>query len=776
MARRAGLIIILLGAFALRVLGLDTIPAGLSHDEAYNGVTALQILNGGEYRIFFEINKGIEPLIIYLEAIAFHFFGVGPVQLRLVNVSAGMLTVALVYPVAARWFDRRVALWAMAGVAISFWAVFVSRLTLRAVLLPPLLLLTLYFIQVAVAAPTQRRALLCFALSGLAGGASMYTYLSSRFVPILIVAWVGYHWLRTRRQHWGGLAVWLIIWAAMFTPLVMYYVENQASFSERANQVTNLPHLLAGNPWPMLEETGRTLGMFILAGDETDRYNLNGRPVFDPINGAVFSLGVLWLLWRLFQSPDRAWPAAGLLIWGVVMLTPDFITDDSPHFLRTIGALPTIYVIWACGLVLLADGLARLRMPAIAHTALLALIVAGMTAHTSYDYFYRWANAAEGRHIYGADIAAVAEYVKENQAEGLMALSAEYYRDLDPFRFALHFGGDPPFVLWFDGGQSLAFPPPESGLSPQYVFAASRPPSEFWADILTPAVSHRAYAVYTLPSNVAERYQTFFNADPLHIALNNDLLLNHYRIFGTLESGGQLKIVLGWQALRGLPPGTDYTFLVQLRDAQGHLWAQADGSGYDPMNWQPGVVGLQYLKLNLPTDLPRRQYNLTAQVVNRQTGQSLPTEAGQSVIRLETITAQLPPHPEMPDRLPNFNPGDTSGFLALRGYRVTPTPETLAIQLHWEVLQPIPRDVALEFFLIGANNQTLYPWPALPPMGGEWPTSQWPVGYWVQDRLDLPRLADIPVGRWRLWIRVSPDESFELDTIVIEDKLHGSHN
>ena len=132
---------ILLVALALRIAVIDQIPPGLSHDEAYNGVTAIQVLEG-QHRIFFEINKGIEPLIIYLEALAFYLFGIGPVQLRLINIFCGILTVALVYPLATRLFNRRVALLVMAGLAISFWAVFVSRLALRAVTFPPLLLIT----------------------------------------------------------------------------------------------------------------------------------------------------------------------------------------------------------------------------------------------------------------------------------------------------------------------------------------------------------------------------------------------------------------------------------------------------------------------------------------------------------------------------------------------------------------------------------------------------------------------------------------------------------
>jgi 4-amino-4-deoxy-L-arabinose transferase-like glycosyltransferase len=256
---------VLLLVFALRVIDLPHLPPGLSHDEAYNGIAALEVMNG-HYRFFYEINKGIEPLIIWLEGWAFQWWGVGPTQLRLVNVLAGLLTVALVYPLTARLFNRRIALLAMTGVAVSFWAIFVSRLTLRAVLLPPGLLLTLYFLWLALKpnspvngvtssapprpphwggktkippsggiggpAPHSPFTPIWFSLSGLFAGITMYTYLSARFVPLIVLAMFGYQWFRGRigKQHWLGLALFVLVWGVISGPLAAYYWQNAESF------------------------------------------------------------------------------------------------------------------------------------------------------------------------------------------------------------------------------------------------------------------------------------------------------------------------------------------------------------------------------------------------------------------------------------------------------------------------------------------------------------------------------------------------------------------
>lgn len=776
-------------AFALRVVNLSSTPPGLSHDEAYNGIAAMQVLEGQQRPIFFEINKGIEPLIIYLEALAFYLFGIGPVPLRLVNVICGLLTVALVYPLAVRLFGRRVALLATAGLAISFWAIFVSRLTLRAVTLPPLLILTIYCLWRGLAHRERLHTLKWFVLGGLAAGATMYTYLSGRFLPFLIAAIFGYQLLRgqVKQRHWLGLLALALVWAALFFPLARYYLDHPDSFARRADQVLTLPYALNGDFGPLLENSLATLGMFTFRGDETDRYNLAGRPVFDWANGLLFYLGLGLLALRLGRRARLAGPAALLLLWLFFMLLSDLITSESPHFLRTIGVLAAVYIIWALGLGAAWDWADRRLAPRAAVTgpallpfrsyfapALVGLLFLLTTLHTGYDYFWRWAASPEARYIYGADIAEVAGYVKRRPEGDLLAISAEYYRDLDPFRFQLHFGGQPPFAIWFDGRQSLAFPPPGSGLSPRYLFPASAPPAAAWLPFLepVPAESGREYTLYRLAGGSQQPVSSDSTPDsPLGIHVNDDLVLSAYRLLGPLVTGGRLQLVLAWQALRSLPPGSDYTFLLRLRDSQGHIWAEADGNGYDPVYWQPGVLGRQLLTLRLPGDLPLRVYHLTLEVVDRNSGRSLPDTTGETVFTLGQLPAQLAASPRIMDvgRLPNpVAAGEPARAypaggppVALRGYQLhnpfLRPGETLSLSLHWQVLARPGQDYRLLFFLApndgpDAAAAPVYAWPPLEPVGGEWPTGGWPAGYWVQDRLELPIEPDVPPGDFKLWL------------------------
>lgn len=787
------LVAILLLAFALRIAALDQIPAGLSHDEAYNGVTAIEVLNG-KHAIFFEINKGIEPLIIYLEALAFVAFGIGPVQLRLVNVIFGMLTVALVYPLTTRLFDRHVARLAVAGVTLSFWAVFVSRLALRAVLLPPLLLLTLYLFWRALAKATTFQpshppslhssnppafsSFIFFALSGLTAGVTMYTYLSSRFVPLIILTLFVYLALSHRVSLWHGfgLALFLALWATMSGPLVDYFFQHQLSFTHRADQVSTLPYALNGEFGPLLDNSLRTLGMFTFQGDTTGRYNLDGRPVFDPFNGLLFYLGLALAAWQLIRAPARSAPSVLLFSALFFMLLPDLITDDSPHFLRTIGALPFVYIFWAIGLRKIDRGLQTIshrRRPGqsaahlprstsyVLRRTIYLLLFSLIALHTTTDYFFRWAKAPQARQIYGADIAEIAAYLKRSPSQDMPAISAEYYRDLDPFRLALHFGGSPPFVIWFDGRQTLAFPPQGSGLSPRYLFPTSAPAAEQWTDWLQPVFSEsgRDYRLYRLPEIwPLDRLES--ELTPLGVAVNDDLVLRGYRLTGEVVAGGQAQVLLLWQALRTLPPGTDYTFQVQLWDKAGHLWLAADGNGYDPEDWQPGVLAWQLVTLRFPGDFPPRTYALSLQVIDRRSGQALPTANGQARVGLGEVLGQLAAKPREinPDRLPNALPPEprpNMTGLALRGYeldqRRVPRQQPVTVTLNWFVQQQPQSNYRLAFFLMDQTGQTLYRWPAVEPLGGEWPTSRWPAGYWFRDQVDLPVAGEVPAGVFELW-------------------------
>jgi 4-amino-4-deoxy-L-arabinose transferase-like glycosyltransferase len=112
------LFLILLLASVFRFWRLDSVPPGLYHDEAYNGLDALSLVQGKTFPqfyegwelyaqdahaerppnetrwpVFFEGNFGREPLHIYLMALAIKLLGPTPSAIRIVPGIAGVLSV-----------------------------------------------------------------------------------------------------------------------------------------------------------------------------------------------------------------------------------------------------------------------------------------------------------------------------------------------------------------------------------------------------------------------------------------------------------------------------------------------------------------------------------------------------------------------------------------------------------------------------------------------------------------------------------------------------------
>ncbi|UCC64506.1 MAG: glycosyltransferase family 39 protein, partial [Anaerolineae bacterium] len=128
---------ILLIATLTRTLGLGRVPPGLSADELANSRMAELVLNG-ERPIWFEDSFGHEPLYHYLQAVTMRLFGFNVWGVVLPSVVAGVLAASLAYAFGRRVFGRGVGLVAAAGLAVTWWPIFFSRVGLRIVGLAPL--------------------------------------------------------------------------------------------------------------------------------------------------------------------------------------------------------------------------------------------------------------------------------------------------------------------------------------------------------------------------------------------------------------------------------------------------------------------------------------------------------------------------------------------------------------------------------------------------------------------------------------------------------------
>ncbi|MHB1293760.1 MAG: ArnT family glycosyltransferase [Anaerolineae bacterium] len=336
-------------ALLVRVVALGSLPPGLYHDEAYNGLDALRILKG-EFPLYFQANNGREPLFIYLCAAAIGVLGRTPVALRIVSALIGTLTVTATYWMGRTLFSRRVGVLAAFLVATAVWTVNLSRIGFRVVTLPLLLAVC---VTLAWQGLTQRRPTRML-WAGAVYGLSFYSYLAARFSVLWLLLFVLYVMQARRDLLWPkGWLLFAGAAALVAAPLGIYLLGHWESTMGRTGQVSILnPTVSGGNPLLALARNlWHTLGGLFWRGDFIPRHNVPLRPVFDPLTGLAFLSGVGLAL--------RTWrrEAAGtlVLLWVGVMLLPTTLAEGAPHMLRAAGVLPGLYLLPALGL----DGLLR---------------------------------------------------------------------------------------------------------------------------------------------------------------------------------------------------------------------------------------------------------------------------------------------------------------------------------------------------------------------------------------------------------------------------------
>lgn len=450
--------IILIGCF-LRFWHLNVLPPGLFFDEAYNGFDARQLLAGGHWPLFFPANNGREPLFIYLQAISIFLLGPTPFALRFVSAIVGTLSLPIVYFCAKTLFStervpfsnaRRptlpatwVALIATAGLAVSYWHVSLSRLGFRTVLLIPVSALMVTFFWKAWMG--ERR--LYYGLAGIWLGISMYTYLSARLLPIMLLLFIvtdllfDRRSLREQRERVLGAGIVFLVGLLIALPLIVVLLTEPDLSSARVSQVSLWAYWQPDQPAQWIHDLAAnallTFRAFYDHGDLALRHNLPGRPANDILMAALFTLGWLSAAFSFVKRPLSRL----LLIWFFVILIPVILSIEAPHYLRGAGALVPLALFYGSGTETLVGSLRRLTQGRLQRSfdstgALLTAILLGLVlvvsgSRTTVDYFYRWAHHPDLGRFFDVDkcLAALAtqELVESASEPAAVLMNTDLY-------------------------------------------------------------------------------------------------------------------------------------------------------------------------------------------------------------------------------------------------------------------------------------------------------------------------------------------------------------
>ncbi len=387
---------LLLVAFWLRLENLDTLPTGLSNDEATSVIDAFHISRTGSFP-FYEDHGRPEPLDRYMMALGIHLYGSSLWAFRLTNVFAGLLTIAVAY-----WAMQEslhdvnpkicqiAALAAAAALTVAISHITLSRAIYRAIFQPPFMLLFMGLLLRGLR--TERRRY--FIWSGIGLALTLYTYTSALAVPVALLP-VTLNLLIFRRKRWRNwlpnLALLGIVFALLMLPVGWRLATNPQAVLGRSAEVNR------GTGFNLsMDSVNGVIAQFFSRGDINPQYNVERAPLLPRSFVGLFVVGLLALLVRLRQP--SSWLIGALL---VLMTVPVIAGSEIPHGLRIVGEFAVFPLIIGLGIALILVLIQRLvEVTRTRHVVSLraALYVAAVVVLV----FISWQDAAYARRTYTA--------------------------------------------------------------------------------------------------------------------------------------------------------------------------------------------------------------------------------------------------------------------------------------------------------------------------------------------------------------------------------------
>ncbi len=648
--RWIAIVVILLVAFAFRMLAITDVPPGLTHDEVAQLDVAIQIQRG-DWRLLYAGSYGVEPAYHFMLSTSLSLWGENPLARRLPAIFAGMASLACCYVLAARLFGRWAGLGTLAVMSVVWWPVVMSRVVLREVLQVPLYALALYGLWRGIdQARDNRFQLKAFVFGGVALGAAQYVYTIPRGLFIAVTLFGLYLWIVHRpvfRQTWRGLLIMVIVAEGIAAPLLVTAAQQSDVdrlpldvFSQPDAVLAILDRLQTSIPW--------ILGQFAFTGDTWWHFNIAYRPIFEPFGAALFSLGILVAL-RWARRP----PYAFVLIVLAVSLTPSIVLDPNFPFTRMISAQAVTFVFVVLGLKAVGAGLARIlssRTWVAAMSALAGGLFAINIVNTAHSLFVVWPNLPATRSTYNAELRDLGHFL-DTQVTPLpiaqctlwivFPFDPQYHHSVAQAAWPYFTARRDLDVRWHDCRYSLVLP-----ASGQFIYGHSdlQPLSDFlgrplrkpWFDHAQP-LSDVSGALYLdtradLEHMIAEWGQLPVTWPPevnetalarLPINFDHKVELIGYR----LRPGDNVRVVTHWRVLAALPP--DLIVFSHLYHTPTEVMAQQDQLDVATEYLMPGDVFIQLHDfIAVPPETPAGSYWIGVGLYQKDTGERLPIWIG----------------------------------------------------------------------------------------------------------------------------------------------------
>jgi 4-amino-4-deoxy-L-arabinose transferase-like glycosyltransferase len=464
-------VLILLVAAGTRLWALGDVPPGLQHDEIFKAEEGRLLAEYGDFRLFYPSNQGHEGLYVWLLAGSYTMFGTSTLMIKFPAFACGMITVALLYRVLSELYGRLAGTIAAGVAAVSFWAIFTSRVGLRAVTLPVAMLLVVWGLHRLLRLdPRRARRWGLATATGIALGLTIYTYTSSVALYAAYAIFAAGLVVLDRaalRRRLPELALVTVLGVGLALPMVYIRLTDPEGLNRA--QTINRPweSFKQGDPDELIDNARGLAGMLAFTGDPEWRYNVAGRPLFLLPIGLLGYLGLALMGWRMKRQP------LNLLLIAVAFagLIPSLVTVSAPSFLRSIVTLPAVMGFVAVGTVQVGRWLGRRR--AARWAGALGVVVIGATAAADLPaYFETWPRNDEVQAIYRDDLTQLAADLRGSGETVVFASTPNH--ELDPLLYKYSDPPAEPHVVFFDAyanivlseQPTLLFVSPLSPISP----------------------------------------------------------------------------------------------------------------------------------------------------------------------------------------------------------------------------------------------------------------------------------------------------------------------
>lgn len=339
------LALVMLMAFLLRVVWLDTIPGNITADEADNLATIFRFQTTGEPGFFGLDWKPQPAMSMYLFAGFMAIFGDDIFGMRMASAVISTLALIPFYALARRVVQPAAAIGGAILLSTGLWYLNFSRSGWENVHVAFYALMAAWMLALAV----ERRQIRWFALAGVFAALGLYGYFAGRLIIVALLAYapLALWWSHGKRLVVAaGFAVMLLTAAVLFAPQVPAITEDSDTFNRRTDAVNvfEQPNGYMGKESRIsimkLQIERNAKGFFLFDGDvfTNGRYSQPGSTIIDPITKVLLLAGMVIGIYRWKQTA----------LWWLLMLIPlaatQLLTTMTPNGARALIVAPFMYL------------------------------------------------------------------------------------------------------------------------------------------------------------------------------------------------------------------------------------------------------------------------------------------------------------------------------------------------------------------------------------------------------------------------------------------------